>query len=129
MSERTLSDADVAALADALAPRLADALAQTPPAQAPRLAGAAEVAMRFGVSRDFVYANADRIGVVRIGEGPRPRLRFDLDAVAEQLSACSTSKGSRERDPAPRAKPKRPGARSGRKSARLLPITPVRGSK
>jgi hypothetical protein len=45
---------------------------------------AAEVASRFGVERSWVYAHARELGVIRLGEGPRPRLRFD-PAVVEQL--------------------------------------------
>jgi hypothetical protein len=58
---------------------------------------AQEVATRFNVDRGWVYAHADELGVVRIGQGPRPRLRFDAAVVAQQLL------GGRGREVAPRA--------------------------
>lgn len=63
------------------------------------LVDAACVAERLGVSRDFVYAHAEELGVRRLGSGPRPRLRFNLaeiDAQLTQLTACSGSRGSEE---------------------------------
>ena len=49
---------------------------------------AAEVAQRFGVGRDWIYANADVLGAVRLPSptGQRPRLRFDPNNVAEALA-------------------------------------------
>jgi hypothetical protein len=52
--------------------------------RSPALLTAAEVATRFGVERAWVYAHAHELGVIRLGDGPRPRLRFD-PAVVEQL--------------------------------------------
>jgi hypothetical protein len=43
-----------------------------------QLVDAAAVAAALGVSRDYVYDHADDLGGVRLGDGPRPRLRFDL---------------------------------------------------
>lgn len=37
---------------------------------------AAELAKQLGVSRECVYEHADELGARRIGNGPRPRLRF-----------------------------------------------------
>jgi hypothetical protein len=42
-----------------------------------RLVDAATVAAVFGVERDWVYAHAHELGVIRLG-GDRGRLRFDL---------------------------------------------------
>jgi hypothetical protein len=41
-----------------------------------------QVALRLGVSRDYVYRHADELGARRLGEGPRAHLRFDPAAVA-----------------------------------------------
>lgn len=49
------------------------------------LIDAAGVARRFGVSRDFVYEHADDLGAVRLGSGPKARLRFDPVTVREGL--------------------------------------------
>ena len=48
---------------------------------------AAQVASRFNVERGWVYAHADELGVIRLGEGRRPRLRFDPAIVAQRLVA------------------------------------------
>jgi len=48
---------------------------------------ARQVAIRFNVDRSWVYAHADELGVVRLGHGPRPRLRFDAAVVAQRLLA------------------------------------------
>jgi hypothetical protein len=53
----------------------------------PTLIDAAEVARRLGVTRDWVYENADRLGVVRLGGGRKPRLRFQPGEV--EMAACS----------------------------------------
>jgi hypothetical protein len=42
-----------------------------------RLVTAAELAVVLGVSRAFVYDNAEQLGVIRLGSGRKPRLRFD----------------------------------------------------
>lgn len=49
---------------------------------------AAQVAARFNVERSWVYAHADELGVVRLGDGPRPRLRFDAAVVAQRLATA-----------------------------------------
>jgi hypothetical protein len=41
------------------------------------LVDAEELARRHGVSRSFVYQHAEELGVIRLGFGARPRLRFD----------------------------------------------------
>ena len=55
------------------------------------LIDAAEVARRFGVSTTFVYRHAARLGAVRLGDGPRARLRFDPSTVSEALKAAEPS--------------------------------------
>src|SRR3954454_4962939 len=44
---------------------------------------AAEVAVRYGVSRTWVYENAECLGAIRLGNGKKPRLRFDPKRVCE----------------------------------------------
>lgn len=48
---------------------------------------AAQLAARFNVDRSWVYAHAEELGVVRLGDGPRPRLRFDPAIVSQRLLA------------------------------------------
>lgn len=49
------------------------------------LADAAEVARRLRVHENWVYAHAQELGVIRLGEGEKARLRFDLEQVAKTL--------------------------------------------
>jgi hypothetical protein len=46
---------------------------------------ASEVAVALNVTRGWVYAHADELGAIRLGDGPRPRLRFDPAVVTQQL--------------------------------------------
>jgi hypothetical protein len=75
---------------------------------------ARQVATRFNVDRSWVYAHADELGVVRLGQGPRPRLRFDPAVVAQRVVAAR----GRSLTPEP-STPLRAGAS-------LLPIRPSR---
>lgn len=50
-----------------------------------RLLTAAEVAARFNVARSWVYEHARELGVVHLGNGPRPRLRFDPAVIGQKL--------------------------------------------
>lgn len=56
------------------------------------LIDAVEVARRFGCSRDWVYENADRLGVVRLSDGPKAHLRFDPRVVTEYLNTTASHK-------------------------------------
>lgn len=87
------------------------------------LVDAAEVAQRFGVTAEWVRDHADELGVVRLGDGPRPRLRFDLRAVAERI-ARSRGEGSQPSDAAPR---RRSLDRARQPSGTGVPLLPIRG--
>lgn len=50
------------------------------------LVDARALAAELGVARDWVYANADRLGGVRLGNGPKARLRFDVEQAREALT-------------------------------------------
>jgi hypothetical protein len=52
----------------------------------PGLLSAAEVSRWWGVDRSWVYDHADQLGAIRLGNGKRPRLRFDPDRVAQALN-------------------------------------------
>jgi hypothetical protein len=75
---------------------------------------AAEVAERFNCSRDFVYRNADRLGAIPLGDGPRARLRFDPAKVADALAPRP--------HPATNPHPKRTGPRRHGGDVELLPV-------
>lgn len=83
---RELSDEDI----DAIARRMADILHETRQS-APALIDAGEVARRYGVSREWVYDHAGLLGALTLGDGARPRLRFDPDRVAAVLGRSSSS--------------------------------------
>jgi len=82
---------------EALARRLAELLAPSQPAGPRRLLTAAEVSDWWGVERSWVYAHADDLGARRLGAGPRPRLRFDPDDVAERLGDATPPRIADER--------------------------------
>ena len=70
------------------------------PAVGPRgraLLTAAQVARELQVSRSWVYQHAEELGARRLGDGPRGRLRFDLETV-RAAGACLASKQSQARD-------------------------------
>lgn len=80
---------------------------------AERLLTAKEVAERFNVDRGWVYAHARELGVIRIGGGARPRLRFDPAVVAQHVLPTTAGRTA-QRSPAPTT------------TSPLLPITPSR---
>ncbi len=109
-----------ARVAELLEPRLVEAL-EAKSVQldtAGPLVDAATVADTLGLTRSTVYARADELGAIRLGDGPKPRLRFDLER------ARSAWRGSgREPAPEPRRQPThRRRYTATRSSAELLPI-------
>jgi len=75
---------------EALAVRLAELIGGGPttePVPDKDMISAAEVSWRWGVSRRWVYAHREKLGAVPIGDGPRPRLRFDPRVVAARLGS------------------------------------------
>jgi hypothetical protein len=77
---------------EAIARQVAALLRDEP--QAPRLLTAEQVAGRFGVTSAWVRQHAVELGALRLGAGPRPRLRFNADTVGDALTACCGSRGS-----------------------------------
>src|SRR4051794_6301004 len=82
----------------------------------------AQVARRFQVHPSWVYANARRLGALRLGTGPKAPLRFDPRRVALAVEDLPPSSGqSVERTPAREAAgPSGPAAARRRRG--LLPI-------
>jgi DNA-binding FadR family transcriptional regulator len=108
-----LTDRDHA-LVEAVAVRVVELLADTQP-PAGRLVDAAELARLLGVSRATIYDRADALGAVRLGDGDRPRLRFDPETA---LAAWQT----REPEPAPEPAPRPPRRRTTPSGPELLPF-------
>lgn len=77
-----LDGKDIEAIAERVVERLTE---QTKAPGTIGLASAAQVAKLYGVTPSWVYANKTRLGAVKLGDGPRARLRFDLERVEEEL--------------------------------------------
>jgi hypothetical protein len=77
---------------------------------------AGQLAQQLGVTRAWVYENAHRLGAIRLGNGPRARLRFDPQTATEALNTPSPT------PPAPQTR--RPG-RPRRRSEPTAPLLPV----
>ena len=77
-----------------------------------------------GVSRDTVYSHAAELGARHVGEGKRPRLRFDVEEALAAWSARQTSKGSQPPDPPAGAgrSPSTAPARAGQRRRRCCPL-------
>jgi hypothetical protein len=82
-----------------LARLVADELRGTP-AEPTGLVDAETLAGLLGVSRDYVYDHAGELGAVSIGNGPRPRKRFDVATARAALERQAAS-------PSPRRAPRR----------------------
>jgi len=78
-----MSDADV----ERIAARVAELVGSATRAGEQEWVTAGVIAKRFGISRSWVYANADALGALRIGHGPNGRLRFDPRLVRERIQA------------------------------------------
>lgn len=117
---RALSDATFAtALARALAPHLADH-----GGTAGGLVDAQAVADALGVSRSTVYDHAADLGGLRLGDGPRARLRFDLHDARRRWTATAPPADD-DVTSAPRRRAVRPPGDVTRTGAPLLPYRPA----
>lgn len=79
----TLSEGDVEAIAEATARKLVEFVAER--GRTFGLVGPRELAEGLGVSLDYVYAHATELGAMRLGSGPKARIRFDLDGARRAL--------------------------------------------
>jgi hypothetical protein len=87
------------------------------------LLDAAELGAVLNVTRGWVYEHKAELGVIRLGSGPRARLRFDVLEVRRRLSLCAEggeSQGVDTRVPEP-MRTRRPSRSTGA-SVELLPI-------
>ena len=71
-----LDDEDIEAIADRVAAKLR--------LRTDGLVGVRDVARALGMSRAWVYRNADALGAQRLGGGRKPALRFDLARTLER---------------------------------------------
>jgi hypothetical protein len=96
------SSGGVGELAEIVAERVVEMLEQRDRRRLAGLATAAEVAERLHVRKSWVYANQHQLGVIRLGDGPKARLRFDLDQAARAIK--------QDGHKSPEASPRQPGA-------------------
>lgn len=106
---------------EAVAEHLAELVASARPSIG--LIDARDLAEELGVARDWVYANAERLGGVRLGNGPRARLRFDAERAREALVA-GTDTDRRGRDGASRSR-----GRPRRDAVTVVPLIQGRSSR
>ena len=104
-----------------IAQRVAQLLEERRSLSGEGLVDAGGLARHLGVTRAWVYQHADELGAVRIGSGPRARLRFDVQGAKDALGAGDGLPSS-----FPRGTKTRMPDRTAGGSAPLLPITPRR---
>ena len=101
---------------EAIATRVAELLGDPVPSARIGLIDVKETARRLGVKPSWVYEHAEELGVIRLGSGRRPRLRFDMRLVEHARKSG---------DPATAEQPRSSRARV-RRHARA-PLLEVRG--
>ncbi len=106
---------------EAIASRVAELLDHRDVEAGPELVDAAELARRLGMEREWVYAHASELGVVKLGSGSKPRLRFDPRVAIERMHRSAEGK---KHEPA-----RRPGRRRNRAPRPgAAPLLPIKGS-
>jgi hypothetical protein len=90
----TLDHEDIDAIAERAARRVVQLLEQPSPG-AYQLLDPKELAAALNVSLDYVYAHAADLGAMRLGDGPKARLRFDLRAAQRAMRARKQPPGRR----------------------------------
>ncbi len=85
-----------------------------------RLVDAATLGRLLGVSRASVYEHAQELGAIRIGDGPRGRLRFDP---ATALTAWQ------DREPHAEPQPKQSAPRRRARTNSSAELLPIRGQE
>lgn len=76
--------------AEVIAERVVEMLEQRDRRRVGAFATAADVAERLQVRKSWVYANQHRLGVIRLGDGPKARLRFDLEEATRTIQEDSS---------------------------------------
>lgn len=84
------------------------------------------LADQLGTKVGYVYAHADELGAIRLGKGPKARLRFDPERALERLNVCTTGRRSEHPEP---AQPSRSRARRSPASGTRVELLPIRGSR
>jgi hypothetical protein len=108
---------------EAIAQRVADLLRAEPATHsASRLVDAGQLARQLGLTRAWVYEHARDLGAIRLGDGPKARLRFNPATAANALADVddAPAPATRKVPAATRGRPRREPPPSG-------PLLPIRG--
>jgi hypothetical protein len=114
-----VSPQELDALAEAVATRVVAQLRAEPaaPPSEPGLVDAAALARALGVSPSYVYSRSSELGARRLGNGPKARLRFDLERAVEAHASCAAGSAAPATPQAAKRRPRRAAS-----SGELLPI-------
>ncbi len=114
-----MSPEEVDALAAAVAERVVERLRDeaVPPSEPAGLVDAATLARALGVSPSYVYSRSAELGARRLGNGPKARLRFDLERAVEAHASCAAGSAAPATPQAAKRRPRRAAS-----SGELLPI-------
>ena len=87
-----------------------------------------ELAQHLHLHRAWVYEHADELGAIRVGNGPKARIRFDLHTAKGALQRQQAGRGPAPAPPKPRT-PRRPQPSPYNSDAPLLESRPrqIRG--
>jgi hypothetical protein len=78
--------------AELIARRVAELVKEDRATPLPQLLTPEALAGEIGWTREAVYAHAEELGAIRLGEGERPRLWFDRSEVRKRLTPPPTSR-------------------------------------
>lgn len=84
------------------------------------LMDAGQLAKHLGLTRAWVYEHAAQLGAIQLGNGPRPRLRFDPQTATQALNSRQ-----RHNEPEPAKTGPRPGRPRQRRAPASVPLLPV----
>jgi hypothetical protein len=84
-----------------------------------RLLTAEQLARHLGLNRAWVYEHATELGAIQLGDGPRPRLRFDAQVAAQALQGRRRRNEPTAAGEKPRPRPTR------RRTSSSVPLLPV----
>jgi hypothetical protein len=113
-------------LVDAVARRVLELAAEAQAAdgdEPSELLTVADVAARLRVTPKWVYAHQQELGAIRLGDGPKARLRFDPRIVDAQMTP-----GEQPRRQVADARPgplRAEGSKNGRRRLRSRPVPPA----
>lgn len=85
-----------------------------------QLLTADQLARHLGLNRAWVYEHATELGAIQLGNGPRPRLRFDAQLAAQALQARRRRNEPTALSDKPRQRPTR-----RRRTSSNVPLLPV----